>query len=131
MTDTQEEVKGMEQAFMSLADDYNEVARALGFEGRGFYGDVPDKHEDIVKQAADLRAKVLTRIASDGQLIEENRALRARVEELTALATDLARSLECEIKGNYSDAVLEHPGMKRRFDRDMSEVLEARSILNK
>lgn len=49
--------KGMEQSWMVLRDQYCELARALGFEGDAWFGDVHEPHDVIVARAKTLAAK--------------------------------------------------------------------------
>jgi oligoendopeptidase F len=47
----EEQTKDYAQAFMSMKECYAELARALGFEGNGFWGDPHASHEEIVERA--------------------------------------------------------------------------------
>ena len=51
-----DEYKSLEQSYMSLMDDYSDVARALGFAGSGFWGDVSASHPAILARARACRA---------------------------------------------------------------------------
>ena len=55
-TNWYDEYKALEQSSMVKLDEYHEVARALGFEGRGLWGDVCETHKAIVDRAKQLRA---------------------------------------------------------------------------
>ena len=46
-----DEAKYLEQQNMVLMDKYNEVARALGFKGNGWWGDVNEQHNVVVERA--------------------------------------------------------------------------------
>lgn len=54
----------------------------------------------------------------------------AEVEALRNCVEDLALSLECEVKARYA-GTQEHPAIKRKYDGDMQEVLDARKLLSK
>ena len=51
----EEEANDNEQAFMAMKESYAEVARALGFEGDGFWGDPYASQEEIVERAHEYR----------------------------------------------------------------------------
>jgi len=55
-----DELKGLEAMYMSLKDDYSELARALGFEGNSFWGDPLVSHKEVLAKAKALRSKALT-----------------------------------------------------------------------
>jgi hypothetical protein len=55
---------------------------------------------------------------------------RAEAEKLRDCVEDLALSLECEVKARYA-GTQEHPAIKRKYDGDMQEVLDARKLLGK
>jgi len=55
--------------------------------------------------------------------------LEAEVEQLRALIKDLADDLEAELRGRYEIQGEIHPAMVRRFERDMTNVYEARRAL--
>lgn len=55
-TNWRDEYKRAEQDFMSVKDQYAEVARALGFEGDAWFGDPLVTHSQIVARARDLVA---------------------------------------------------------------------------
>lgn len=55
-------------------------------------------------------------------LIAEHEAALARVREL-------ADELASELDSRYAN-MLDHPAMKRRYDRDMMTITEARALLN-
>lgn len=63
---------------------YEEIARVNGSRAAR-------KIVEAVNGYEALRAEILTLIASNGQLIEENLALTARVEELEGALSDLVR----------------------------------------
>ena len=46
--------KTLEQEYMSLKDDYSEIARELGFEGVGFWGDPIVSHKEIIDKVREL-----------------------------------------------------------------------------
>ncbi len=52
---TRDEFKDLEQQLMVLRDRYAEIARALGFEGDAFWGDVHDSHAQILEAARNAR----------------------------------------------------------------------------
>lgn len=51
-----DQYKSAEQAYMLMRDQYSEVARALGFDGEGYWGDPMATHEEIVERATALKA---------------------------------------------------------------------------
>lgn len=51
-----DEYKALEQSYMSLMDDYSDVARALGFSGGGLFGDVSEPHPAILARARACKA---------------------------------------------------------------------------
>lgn len=59
-------------------------------------------------------------------LIEMARSVSLLVE-VALQASEMADSLECELRHRYGEDI--HPAMQRRFDRDMREVLAMRSAL--
>jgi hypothetical protein len=50
-SDLQQDLAGAERGFLSSKEHYAELARALGFEGDGFWGDPNATHEEIVARA--------------------------------------------------------------------------------
>lgn len=50
-----DEYKDIEQGYMVLMDRYSELAKALGFFGKGYWGDVMEPHSEIVERAKMLR----------------------------------------------------------------------------
>jgi len=60
------------------------------------------------------------------QLEREN----ARLREIARLAQECADDLEAEVKSRWIDADGSiHPALQRKFDRDMSIVIELRAAL--
>lgn len=51
-----DEYKSLEQSYMSLLDEYHEIARTLGFSGREFWGDPLDAHPTILARARVCKA---------------------------------------------------------------------------
>lgn len=51
-----DEYKSLEQSYMSLLDEYHEIARTLGFSGRDFWGDVSVGHSAILARARACKA---------------------------------------------------------------------------
>ena len=50
-------------------------------------------------------------------------------DEMAAMVANLSDALAEEIKSRYGYSGFVHPAMQRRYDRDMSEVVEARDLL--
>lgn len=48
--------KSLEQSYMCLKEEYSEVARALGFEAAGLWGDPNETHAQIVDRATEVMA---------------------------------------------------------------------------
>jgi hypothetical protein len=59
---------------------------------------------------------------------QANIELRAENERLRTLVKDLADDLEAELKGHYGP-VMDYPSERRRFERDMANVYEARRAM--
>jgi hypothetical protein len=59
----------------------------------------------------------------------ELQQLLAEVERLRALVKSLADDLEAELRGHYGP-VMNYPSEKRRFERDMASVYDARRMLD-
>jgi hypothetical protein len=53
-----DEAKYYEQAWMSLKDQYAELARAIGCEVDAWFGDPLDSHSEVVERANRLRSQV-------------------------------------------------------------------------
>lgn len=79
-----------------------------------------DEESDRVEIATDLQRKAMN---GRDHAKAENEALRVCVETL-------ALSLECEVNARYA-GTQEHPAIKRKYDGDMQEVIDARALLNK
>lgn len=54
---------------------------------------------------------------------------RREVERLRAALKECADDLASELDGRYA-GMLDHPAMKRRYDRDMESVISARFLLD-
>lgn len=79
---------------------------------------------DIVKR---LRALViLDEVSSDNPL---GREAADEIERLRGLLKACADELEDQVEGHYAQTK-DHPAMKRRYDRDMQPVLDARAALS-
>ncbi len=50
------------------------------------------------------------------------------IARLEAVLTEVSDDLAGELDGRYA-GMLDHPAMKRRYDRDMEPVIKARSLL--
>lgn len=79
-----------------------------------------DEESDRVEIATDLQRKAMN---GRDHAKAENEALRVCVETL-------ALSLECEVNARYA-GTQEHLAIKRKYDGDMQEVIDARALLNK
>lgn len=49
-------IKELEESWLSLKDQYSEVARALGFPGVGWFDDPSATHAEVVERAKQLYA---------------------------------------------------------------------------
>lgn len=61
MKQTKEEYKALEQAWMSLKDDYAELARALGVKGDAWFGDPLKSHKEVIAVAKSLEQSTIMR----------------------------------------------------------------------
>lgn len=50
-----DEIRGLEQQWMLLKDEYAELARAVGANGDAWFNDPLESHQDIVKMALNIR----------------------------------------------------------------------------
>lgn len=67
-----DELKGLEAMYMSLKDDYSELARALGFEGASFWGDPLVSHAEVLARAKTL-SECLCKDKGVIEMVEEAR----------------------------------------------------------
>jgi hypothetical protein len=75
-----------------------------------------------------VATKALMRVAAD-HLVELERE-NARLREIARLAQECADDLEAEVKSRWVDPDGSiHPALQRKFDRDMSIVIELRAAL--
>lgn len=58
--DWRDRAKDLEQQLMVAMDQYSELARALGFEGDAWFGDVHTPHEDVLARARFLGGNPIT-----------------------------------------------------------------------
>ena len=61
-----QQLKAMEQQWMSLKDDYAELARAIGVEGDAWFGDPLASHKEVVQVAKGVRREIL-RLRKEGE----------------------------------------------------------------
>lgn len=54
VSELHQEVKSLEQSWMSLKDEYSSLCRALGFEGDAWFGDPKVPHAEIIAKAKEL-----------------------------------------------------------------------------
>jgi len=62
-------------------------------------------------------------------LITEFAALKQKADKLAAALELVTSDLEAEIKGRNPDSFLDYPSERRRFNRDMTPVNEAKQAL--
>lgn len=92
-------------------------------------------YENEFGEIADLRAEV-ERLTKEARMWkdcydaegEDLAAQRAEIERLKALVKTLAHQLEEELRGHYNPT-MDYPSERRRFERDMANVYEARKAL--
>lgn len=87
--------KRIELDYMLLLDDYNELARALGFKGVGLWGDVTVEHDVLVDKAKRLQEDLdnMRRLCFNrGALIDEMKSYDSSIYHLAVESVQLDES---------------------------------------
>lgn len=141
-----ERLQNFEVAYKEFSDKTDWVQETAHWSELGMHrADVLRKRVDQIKtentdlhatlQAAKgeierLNAGALEDLRLRTELMEQFNELKAENEALRECVEDLALSLECEVNARYAGPQ-SHPALKRKYDGDMQEVIDARALLSK